>query len=171
MKVIIMAGGRGTRISAITSEIPKPMIKIEGKPVLEWEIECLRNQGFTDIILTVSYMANQIIDYFGNGNKFGVIIDYFVEEIPLGNAGALFKIRNKLDDDFLLLNADSIFDIDFNRFVDAHRKKRALVTLFTHPNSHPYDSGLIIANPDGSVEQWLTKEESFIKTELMPVCI
>ena len=159
MKVIIMAGGRGTRISAITSEIPKPMIKIEGKPVLEWEIECLRNQGFTDIILTVSYMANQIIDYFGNGNNFGVIIDYFVEEIPLGNAGALFKIRNKLDDDFLLLNADSIFDIDFNRFVDAHRKKRALVTLFTHPNSHPYDSGLIIANPDGSVEQWLTKED------------
>lgn len=159
MKVIIMAGGRGTRISSIASDIPKPMIKIEGKPVLEWEIECLRNQGFTDIILTVSYMANQIINYFGDGNKFGVIIDYFVEEIPLGNAGALFKIRNKLDDDFLLLNADSIFDIDFNRFVDAHRKKGALVTLFTHPNSHPYDSGLIIANPDGSVERWLTKED------------
>lgn len=167
MKVVIMAGGKGTRISSVASDIPKPMIKVEGIPVLEREIECLKNQGFDDIILTVSHLGNIIMDYFGDGSgnspvtgePFGVHIDYYFEEEPLGNAGALFKIKDKLTSDFLLLNADAMFDVDFNRFVAFHRKHGGLVTLFTHPNSHPYDSGLIIANKNGSVEKWLAKEE------------
>ncbi len=167
MKVVIMAGGKGTRISSVASDIPKPMIKVEGIPVLEREIECLKNQGFGDIILTVSHLGNIIMDYFGDGSgnspvtgePFGVHIDYYFEEEPLGNAGALFKIKDKLTSDFLLLNADAMFDVDFNRFVAFHRKHGGLVTLFTHPNSHPYDSGLIIANKNGSVEKWLAKED------------
>ena len=148
MKVVIMAGGKGTRISSVASDIPKPMIKIEGKPVLEHEIECLRDQGFKDIILTVSHLGNIIMEYFGDGSgispvtgkNFGVHIEYYFEKEPLGNAGALFKIKNKLTDDFLLLNADAMFDVDFNRFVDFHKKHGGLVTLFTHPNSHPLKS-------------------------------
>lgn len=159
MKTVIMAGGRGTRISSVAADIPKPMIQIEGKPVLEREIECLREQGFTDLILTVSHMADQIIGYFGNGQKFGVNIEYFVEKQPLGNAGALFKMRDKFTEPFLLLNADAVFDIDFNRFVEYHNAKGGLVTLFTHPNSHPYDSAVLIAAKDGKVERWLTKED------------
>lgn len=159
MKVVIMAGGRGTRISSVASDIPKPMIKIEGKPVLEHEIECLRDQGFTDIILTVSHMGNIIMDYFKDGSQLGVHIEYFFEEEPLGNAGALFKIKDKLTEDFLLLNADAVFDVDFNRFVDYHKSHGGLVTLFTHPNSHPYDSGLIVADEKGAVLQWLAKED------------
>lgn len=159
MKVVIMAGGRGTRISELFPDIPKPLIPIDGVPVLEREICSLREQGFADYIFTVSHMADKIIEYFGDGAKLGVRIEYFVEKEPLGNAGALFKMRDKLDGDFLLLNADSVFDVDFNRFVEYHRQKGGLVTLFTHPNSHPYDSGLIIANKDGSVHQWLTKED------------
>lgn len=157
MKTVIMAGGRGTRISSVASDIPKPMIKIEGKPVLEHELECLRDQGFTDIILTVSHLGNIIMDYFGDGSGvspatgklFGVHIEYYFEKEPLGNAGALFKIKDKLDSDFLLLNADAVFDVDFNRFVAFHKQHGGLVTLFTHPNSHPYDSGLIIADKNG----------------------
>jgi len=160
MKTVIMAGGRGTRISSVVSDIPKPMIKIEGKPVLERGIDCLQKQGFTDLILTVSHMADQIIDYFGNGKKFGVNIEYFMEEQPLGNAGALFKMRDKFTEPFLLLNADVIFDIDFNRFVEYHNAKSGLVTLFTHPNSHPYDSGVLIVDRNGKIERWLTKEDS-----------
>ncbi len=160
MKVVIMAGGKGTRISSVANDIPKPMIQIEGKPVLEREIECLRKQGFTDIIITISHLGKVITDYFGDGSKFGVAIDYYYEKEPLGNAGALFKIKDKLTSDFLLLNADAMFDIDFNRFVEYHKKNGGLVTLFTHPNSHPYDSGLIIANEYGQVEKWLSKEES-----------
>ncbi len=167
MKTVIMAGGRGTRISSVASDIPKPMIKIEGKPVLEHELECLRDQGFTDIILTVSHLGSIIMDYFGDGSgispatgkPFGVHIEYYFEKEPLGNAGALFKIKDKLDSDFLLLNADAVFDVDFNRFVAFHNQHGGLVTLFTHPNSHPYDSGLIIADKKYSVEQWLAKED------------
>lgn len=167
MKVVIMAGGKGTRISSVASDIPKPMIKVEGIPVLEREIECLKEQGFTDIIITVSHLGQIIMDYFGDGSgrspttgrPFGVHIEYYFEKEPLGNAGALFKIKDKLTSDFLLLNADAMFDVDFNRFVAFHRKHGGLVALFTHPNSHPYDSGLIIANKNGLVEKWLTKED------------
>ena len=167
MKTVIMAGGKGTRISSVASDIPKPMIPIHGVPVLEREIENLRSQGFTDIILTVGHLGNIIMDYFGDGSRispitgkpFGVHIEYFLEEVPLGNAGALFPLKEKLTDDFLLLNADAVFDIDFNRFVAFHKKHHGLVTLFTHPNDHPYDSGLIIADSDGTVKQWLSKED------------
>lgn len=168
MKVVIMAGGKGTRISSVASDIPKPMIKIEGIPVLEREIECLKTQGFDDIIITVSHLGNIIMDYFGDGSgnspatgkPFGVHIDYYFEKEPLGNAGALFKIKDNLTSDFLLLNADAMFDVDFNRFVAFHQKHGGLVTLFTHPNSHPYDSGLIVAGKKGAVEKWLVKEDA-----------
>ncbi len=178
MKTVIMAGGRGTRIADYSKELtgrvlPKPIIPIDGVPVLEWEINSLRDQGFTKFIITVSYLAEEIMDYFGDGSgispatgkPFGVEIEYFHEHEPLGNAGALYMLRDKLSDaadgskDFLLLNADSIFDLDFQRLVAYHRTKGAMVTLFTHPNSHPYDSGLIIASADGGVEKWLTKED------------
>lgn len=163
-----MAGGKGTRISSLFHDIPKPMIKIDDRPVLEHELECLRDQGFNDIIITVSHLGDVIMDYFGDGSgnspatgkPFGVKIEYFNEQVPLGNAGALFKLRDRFTEDFLLLNADAIFDIDFRRFVDFHKSQGSLVTLFTHPNSHPYDSGLIISDENRNVMSWLTKEDS-----------
>lgn len=168
MKTVIMAGGRGTRISSLKDNIPKPMLKIKNKPVIEYEIECLSRQGFTDIIITVSYLAEVIINYFGDGSgispatgkPFGVNIEYYFEKEPLGNAGALFKIKEKLTEDFLLLNADIMFDIDFDRFVSFHKGHGGIVTLFTHPNSHPYDSGLIVTGKNDSVTEWISKEES-----------
>ena len=165
LKTVIMAGGKGTRISSLFPNIPKPLIPIEdkdgvSKPVLEWEIESLRDQGFTDVILTVGYMADKIIDYFGDGSKLGVSINYWIEEVPLGNAGALIKNRNQLGNEpFLLLIADAMFDVDFKRMVEYHREKKALVTLFTHPNSHPYDSSVLLTDGDNCVTSWLTKED------------
>ena len=159
MKVVIMAGGKGTRMLSIASDIPKPMIPIEGRPVLEHEIECLCEQGFTDILITVGHLGNVIMDYFGDGLKFGVHITYYFEKEPLGNAGALFQVKDQLTDDFLLLNADAMFDIDFNRFVQYHKTHDAVATLFTHPNSHPYDSGVIIADEHMAVRKWLAKED------------
>ena len=160
MKTIIMAGGRGTRISELFPDIPKPLIPIEGVPVLEREIISLREQGFKDIIMTVSHMGDKIMNYFKDGSKLGVSIQYYNEVTPLGNAGALFKLREQLEDEpFLLLNADAVFDVDFNRMVRYHQKHGGLVTLFTHPNNHPYDSGLIIAEKDMSVQSWLAKED------------
>lgn len=159
MKTVIMAGGKGTRIASVNANVPKPMIEIAGKPVLEHTLECLRSQGFDDVIITVSYMADVIMNHFGDGKNYGIKIEYYVEEKPLGNAGALFRLRDKLGERFLLLNADAIFDVDLNRFAEYHEHKHALATLFTHPNSHPYDSGIIIADENNSVTQWLTKED------------
>lgn len=164
MKTIIMAGGKGTRIQSVVADMPKPLIEIAGKPILQWELETLREQGFTDIILTVSHLADKIIGYFGDGSAFGVHIEYFVEEMPLGNAGALFKLWESRilssDEDFLLLNADMMFDVDFHRFLAFHKEYGGVATLFTHPNSHPYDSALIIADDTTHVvEEWLAKED------------
>lgn len=143
------------------------MIRVDGVPVLEREIECLRDQGYTDILITVSHSREVIMDYFGDGGSvspstgqpFGVDIRYFVEKEPLGNAGSLFRLRDQLTEDFLLLNADAVFHVDFDRFVKFHRAHGGMATLLTHPNSHPYDSGLIVPDEEHRVMEWLTKEE------------
>lgn len=169
MKVVIMAGGKGTRIASVKSDVPKPMIPIAGKPILEWQIECLRTQGLTDITLVIGYLGHAIEEYFGNGSKFGVKIDYFVEDHPLGTAGALFKMN--LQEDFLLLCGDVILDVDYHRFIDFHRTNKAWASLMAHPNGHPYDSSLLVTeilppqvlggNPVDShrVVKWMNKED------------
>lgn len=159
MKTVIMAGGQGSRISDAWPDIPKPMIKIDKKPVLERQIEQLREQGYKDFILTVSHKKEKIMEYFGDGKAFGVSIEYFVEEKPLGNAGALFYIQDQLTDDFLLLNGDLMFDVDMRRFQNYHEKKGGMVTLLTHPNSHPFDSGLIVTDESYAAVKWYTREE------------
>lgn len=159
MKVVIMAGGRGTRIAEVNSEVPKPMIPIMDKPILEYEIECVKKQGFKDIILVIGYLGQVVQKYFGDGEKFGVHIEYVVEENPLGTAGALYLLKDKIQDDFLLLNGDIIFDVDFHRFYEAHKKQGGIATILTHPNNHPYDSGIIVADEAGKVLNWLHKED------------
>lgn len=159
MTAVITAGGKGTRIAALNSTLPKPLLPVAGKPVLEHEIECLVKQGITDIILTVGYMAEQICEYFGDGRELGAHIEYIREDVPLGTAGALYYLKGKVNDDFLLLNGDMIFDVDFRRLMDFHKSHKADVTLLVHPNDHPYDSGIIITDENACVQGWLTKED------------
>ena len=137
-----MAGGKGTRIASVKSDVPKPMIPIAGKPILEWQIENLKKQGLTDITLVIGYLGHVIKDYFGNGSDFGVNISYYVEDSPLGTAGALFKMD--LREDFLLLCGDVILDVDYHRFIKFHHEHKAWASLMAHPNGHPYDSSLLV---------------------------
>jgi len=153
-----MAGGKGTRVSSIANDIPKPMIPICGKPILEHQIECLKKNGLTEIILVIGHLGGYIKDYFGDGGRFGCDISYYDETEPLGTAGALYKLKN-LSDNFILLNGDIIFDIDFHRMIDFHREKNAHVTLAVHPNSHPFDSAVLFSNGNNQVTRWLNKED------------
>jgi histidinol-phosphate phosphatase family protein len=154
-----MAGGKGTRIASVASDIPKPMIPIQGKPVLQYQIEALAKSGHTDIILSVGHLGSIIKNYFKNGADFGVHIDYYTETEPLGTAGALFQYIEKLDKVFLLLCGDILFDMDFARFIEFHNAHNALATLAAHPNSHPYDSGLLETDTGGRLTRWISKEE------------
>lgn len=142
MKVVIMAGGKGTRIASIKSDVPKPMIEICGKPILLWQIENLKACGLTDITLVTGYLGEVIRNYFMDGSNFDVHISYYEEDHPLGTAGALFKMN--LQDDFLLMCGDVIVDVDFNRFIQFHHEHHAWASLMSHPNGHPYDSSLLV---------------------------
>lgn len=141
MQAIIMAGGLGTRLSELTrNEIPKPLINICGKPLLQWQIENLKENGFDNIIVIVGHLKEKITATIKG-------VDFFEEMEPLGTAGALPKIQNKLEDEFLLLYGDLFFNVDFHRMIEFHHQHKATQgTLFIHPNSHPYDSDLVVLN-------------------------
>lgn len=170
MNVIIMAGGKGTRIASIKSNVPKPMIKIGGKPILEYQIDNLRRCGLTDITLVIGYLGDIIKDYFGDGSRFGVNISYYEELSPLGTAGALLKM-NGLSEDFVLMCGDLMMDVDFERFITFHNESEAWASLMVHPNDHPFDSSIIVTEtlePQRAggfpiethrVTKWINKED------------
>lgn len=159
MKIVIMAGGKGTRIAEVNSQVPKPMIPIDGKPILQYQLETLRKQGYCEIIMVIGHLGEVIQKYFGDGRDFGVNIQYIVEDTPLGTAGALYFLKTQIKEDFMLMNGDIIFDVDLKRFQNYHQRQKTIATIFTHPNSHPYDSGIIEADECGKVTKWLHKED------------
>lgn len=170
MQAVIMAGGKGTRLRSITNdEIPKPMAPIAGKPILQWQIECLRRSGVTDILLIIGYLGEKIEAYFGSGADFGVRIDYFREEQPLGTAGALAEVADRLEEDFLLVFGDTIFDISIPRMMAFHREKQAEATLFVHPNSHPFDSDIVLRDETQRVCGFLSKHDT--RTDWYDNCV
>lgn len=154
-----MAGGKGTRISGIASDIPKPMIPVVGKPILEYQIAALVRSGMRDILLVTGHLGYIIQDYFKDGSAFDTHISYFHETEALGTAGALFEIEKELSDSFLLINGDLVFDIDFSRLFAFHAENQSLATLVSHPNSHPYDSALLETDSDERIIRWINKEE------------
>lgn len=154
MQAVIMAGGFGTRLMELTHDaIPKPMIPICGKPLLQWQIENLKKNGFDDIIVIVGHLGDQILD------KFGGTIRYYEEEEPLGTAGALPMIKDMLNQEFALIYGDLFFDIDFQKMIDFHHKCHGQGTLFVHPNSHPYDSDLVEFDKDFYINRIVSKNE------------
>ena len=154
-----MAGGKGTRLRAVTNdEIPKPMAPVAGKPILQWQVEQLREQGIADIVLIVGYLGEKIQEFFGDGGRFGVRIRYIEETVHLGTAVALSMLPQLLNEDaFFLIFGDVLFDIDLARMMAFHREKRAKATLFVHPNSHPFDSDLVVSSDTGKVQGFDSK--------------
>ena len=150
---VIMAGGKGSRLLSITNdEIPKPMVPVDGKPLLDYQVEKLKTYGIKKIVMIVGHLGEKIVDHFKDGKDFGVEIDYIFEREPLGTAGAFYYLKDKIDaKDFMLVFGDVFFDMDFDRMEDFHFKNAALTTLLAHPNGHPYDSDLIQTDDTGRV--------------------
>lgn len=157
MNVAIMVGGKGTRIAELYPELPKPMIPLCGRPILQHQVEQLARQGFTKLYLITGYKADAIRDYFGDGSDFDIRIEYIHEEQPLGTGGALALLPKE---DTLLLMGDLYLNVDFGRFVRFFHSRQADIALFTHPNSHPFDSGLVTVDSDtGRVMHWYFKND------------
>ncbi len=143
MKAIILAGGKGARLGELTAEVPKPMISINQKPLLQYQVELCKNYALEEVILIVNRFKDSVIDHFGGGDKFGIKVSYQIEERPLGTAGGIKEIENQLSEDFLVLYGDVMLDMDIDRLVSFHRQKGSEATLVVHPNDHPYDSDLV----------------------------
>ncbi len=159
MYALIQAGGAGTRLKDIAGDLPKPMVPIAGKPILQWQIESLARSGISPIVIVCPKNSTAIQDHFGDGKDYGVKIQYIVEEKPLGTGGALYYASKIIKGDFILLFGDLMLDVDFARFSRYHRKTQAVITTFAHPNSHPYDSDVLVAREDGKVVHMLSKKD------------
>ena len=142
-QLIILAGGAGTRLRARLGDLPKPMIPVAGKPLLEHQVELARQHGFTDLIFFVHYRADLIEQHFGDGRKCGVRIRYVLEKEPLGTAGAVMAGADLLADRFVVMYGDTMVNVDLARIWQAHEQAGAIATLLLHPNDHPFDSDLV----------------------------
>jgi mannose-1-phosphate guanylyltransferase/phosphomannomutase len=157
VKAVIMAGGEGTRLRPLTSNQPKPMIPLANRPMMEHIVGLLREHGFTDIVVTVAFLANTIRTYFGDGSEFGVRMAYATEETPLGTAGSVRNAMDELDEPFLVISGDVLTDIDLSEVVRFHEEKGALATIALESMENPLEFGIVITREDGSIERFLEK--------------
>ena len=155
MQLVILAGGKGTRLGL--TDIPKPMCPIAGKPLLERQIELAKTYGFDEIFILSGHLAHVISDYFGDGSRWGVKIHHIVEDKPLGTAGALKLIENKLAENFMVIYGDVVMDFDMQAMLAFANRMPAVATLLVHPNNHPYDSDLLQIDSRGRVTALLPK--------------
>lgn len=161
MKALIQAGGKGTRLQSITGSLPKPMVEIGGKPILQWQVENLVKSGICEIVIVISPAGQIIRDFFKDGSRFGAKISYLVEESPLGTGGILFQAKETLGtDDFVLLFGDLMLDIDWTRMISFHKEHKSSLTAFAHPNSHPFDSDLLVVDPNSKVKSFDSKHNT-----------
>jgi mannose-1-phosphate guanylyltransferase / phosphomannomutase len=157
VKAVVMAGGEGTRLRPLTSNQPKPMVPIVGKPCMEHILELVRGHGFEDVIVTVAFLPQAIRSYFGDGESLGLRIEYSVEESPLGTAGSVGLASDRLDETFLVISGDALCDIDLGKLVAFHKEKGAAVTIGLKSVDNPLEFGIVVTDEDGRVERFLEK--------------
>ena len=160
MKAVILAGGKGKRLAPFIKDIPKALVKIGGKPIIEHQIILLRRYGIKEIWLLLGYLGNQIREYLGDGKKWNVSIYYHQEEKPLGTAGALKTLENKIREDFLVLSGDIMLDFDIQKFINWYQQTRGTASIVVHPNNHPFDSDLVEIDKSGEIISLLKRPHS-----------
>jgi mannose-1-phosphate guanylyltransferase/phosphomannomutase len=152
-----MAGGEGTRLRPLTSNQPKPMVPVAGKPCMEHIVELVRRHGITSAVATLAYMPQVISGYFGEGSHLGVELDYSVEEVPAGTAGSVKLLEHYLDEAFLVVSGDALTDMDLTALIEFHRHKGAMATLALKRVPDPLEFGVVITADDGRIERFLEK--------------
>jgi mannose-1-phosphate guanylyltransferase len=159
VKAVILAGGLGTRLQPYTTFLPKPMLPLGEKPILEHLIDWTRKNGVKSVVLCVSYLRKTIEDYFEDGKRFGVSIEYAVSNRPLATAGQLKTAEKFIDDTFVCMYGDSIFDFNLRNMINQHKKKKSFVTmsLYEYKTNLPY--GVIETNKTDKVIAWNEKPE------------
>jgi mannose-1-phosphate guanylyltransferase/phosphomannomutase len=157
VKAVVMAGGEGTRLRPLTSNQPKPMVPVVGKPCMEHILELLRTHGFGDVIVTVAFLPQAIRGYFGNGDALGIDVSYSVEESPLGTAGSVRLAADKLDEPFLVISGDAVCDLDLTKLVEFHQGRGAAVTIGLKSVPNPLEFGIVVTDQDGRIERFLEK--------------
>ena len=157
MKAVVMAGGEGTRLRPLTSNQPKPMVPVVGKPCMEHILELLREHGMSDVIVTVAFLTQAIRSYFGQGESLGMQIGYSVEESPLGTAGSVRLAARQLDETFLVISGDALCDVDLSKLVAFHKEKGAAVTIGLKSVDNPLEFGIVVTDEDGRIERFLEK--------------
>ncbi|MFL5943848.1 MAG: sugar phosphate nucleotidyltransferase [Gaiellaceae bacterium] len=157
MKAVVMAGGEGTRLRPLTSNQPKPMVPIVGKPCMEHILELLREHGMTDVIVTVAFLPQAIRSYFGEGETLGMSVSYSVEESPLGTAGSVRLAGRQLDETFLVISGDALCDVDLTKLVEFHKERGAAVTIGLKSVENPLEFGIVVTDDEGRIERFLEK--------------
>jgi mannose-1-phosphate guanylyltransferase/phosphomannomutase len=157
MKAVVMAGGEGTRLRPLTSNQPKPMVPIVGKPCMEHILDLLAEHGFADIVVTVAFLPQAIRSYFGDGSSLGLNLQYSVEPSPLGTAGSVRHAAGRLDETFLVISGDALCDIDVDEIVALHRAKGAACTIGLKSVENPLEFGIVVTAEDGRVDRFLEK--------------
>ena len=152
-----MAGGEGTRLRPLTSNMPKPMMPLANRPMMEHILDLLKQHGFDEIVVTVAFMANIIRNWFGDGSDFGVRIVYATEDTPLGTAGSVRNAMDELTETFLVISGDVLTDIDLSKIVKNHSDTGALATIGLIRVENPLEFGIVITREDGSIERFLEK--------------
>lgn len=150
-KAVILAAGMGTRLGDLTRELPKVMVPIAGRPMLEHHIEWLRDAGVSEFFLNLHYLPEAITDYFGDGSKWDVRIEYSHEDTLLGTAGSLRGFRDRLNSTFLVQYGDVYSRLDVRSFAEFHRQNEAAASLVVHPSSHPHDSDIVEIDADARI--------------------
>lgn len=157
MKAVILAGGQGSRLRPLTENIPKPMVSVLGRPIMEHIVRHLQSNGVDDIVATLHYKPRPIRDHFGDGSEFGVNMHYTLEKQPLGTAGSVKLSEAMLDETFLVIGGDALVDFDFRAFLDFHREKNARVSLCLMRVPDPGEFGVVITDAEGRVQRFLEK--------------
>ncbi len=157
MKAVILCGGEGTRLRPYTYNVPKPMLKLGSKPILEYVLLNLKRAGVKDFILTVGYLKEQIMDYFKDGSQWGINIEYSVETEKLNTAGSVLQTKDKINDTFIVAMGDHVTSIDMRAFYEYHKKQGGIASIALKMRGTPVEYGIVEVNDDNSVAQFREK--------------